>query len=468
MKTYRLDELALLSEDRAVQAHFDSRNYRVWRILAAVLAVPSLILLINHLADGDALHATLAGLNLVVIGLLWSQRRQPWFARHFRPLLLGFIILEFILAVLAANPDGDVVLSYFFFPLLLCVLRLRASEYVLLVVTFGAMGGLGVIWNQDELVFTALLSQLVGLTIPPLVVLVVALLLARRARRDFLARWRTVGTRERDRLRMRDELADARRIQLSMLPEAAPRLDWLELSGSSLPATEVGGDFYDYLPLDDGRMVVVLGDVAGHGVSSGLVLASVKAGLHLLRDELGSPVEVLERLHLMIRETVRWRVIVTLAAAVFDPREGTLTVVTAGHPPLLHHRGGMVRAIGAPSLPLGTGLPPQLVERCVPLQEGDLVVLYSDGATELADLKERQLGEEGLADALRRSVARQGEDSASAVRESLLSMLSRHKSDAPQRDDITLVVARLGEVPGERPGELPATPAEDGTAGTLP
>lgn len=446
MKTYRLDELALLSEDRAVQAHFDSRNYRVWRILAAVLAVPSLVLTLNGLANGQTLHATVAGLNLALIAVLWWQRRHPLFARHFRPLLLAFLLLEFVLAVLAATPDGDVVLAYFFFPALLCVLRLRASEYVLLVVTFGSVGGLGVIWNQDDLPVTALLGQLVGLAIPPLVVLVVALLLARRARRGFLARWRTVGTRERDRLRMRDELAEARRIQLSMLPEAAPRLDWLELSGSSLPATEVGGDFYDYLPLDDGRMVVVLGDVAGHGVSSGLVLASVKAGLHLLRDEMGSPLEVMERLHLMIRETVRWRVIVTLAAAVFDPGERALTVVTAGHPPLLHHRGGTVRAVGAPSLPLGTGLPPQLVERRVALEDGDLVVLYSDGATELADLKDRQLGEDGLADALRRAVGRRGGQSASAVRESLLSMLSRHKSDAPQRDDITLVVARLGHL----------------------
>ena len=118
---------------------------------------------------------------------------------------------------------------------------------------------------------------------------------------------------------MREELADARRIQLSMLPEAPPRLGWLDLSGSSLPASEVGGDFYDYLPLDDGRCVVVIGDVAGHGVTSGLVLATLKAGLHLLRSDLTSPVVVFDRLDRMVCDTVRWRVIVTLLVAVFDP-----------------------------------------------------------------------------------------------------------------------------------------------------
>lgn len=458
MKTYRLDELALLSEDRAVQTHFDGRNYLVWRLLLVVAAFASFTTAVVQLTEGEPTAGVIAAVNLALLGLLWLLRRHPLFARHFRLLLLVFVSLQFLLAIVVAVPQMDVALSYFLFPALLLLLRLRASEYVLLALTFGAAGAFGVIWNQD-LSLAAILGQLVGLTIPPLVVLVVALLLARRARDDFLHRWRAVGTRERDRLRMRDELADARRIQLSMLPEAAPALDWLELSGSSLPATEVGGDFYDYLLLDDGRMVVVIGDVAGHGVSSGLVLASVKGGLHLLRDELGSPVEVLCRLDRMVRETVRWRVIVTLLAAVIDPQRRTLTVVTAGHPPVLHHRAGTVRAVGQAALPLGTRLPQSFAESTVAVAEGDVVAFYSDGATELMDLKERQFGEDGLADALRRAVERDGAGSASVVRESLLSTLSRHKSDAPQLDDITLVVARIGPLPGSSTSDATTDPA---------
>ena len=86
---------------------------------------------------------------------------------------------------------------------------------------------------------------------------------------------------------MREELEDARAIQLAMLPSSAPEMGWLELQGMSLPATEVGGDYYDFLKVDEDRIAVVVGDVAGHGVASGLLLSGVRAGLHLLRGDLG-------------------------------------------------------------------------------------------------------------------------------------------------------------------------------------
>ena len=457
MKTYRLDELALLSEDRAVQRYFDARNYKVWRALLLALAFTCLVYAPVSLSSGQPVAAAVAAGDLLLMAGLWLARRHDLFARAFRPLLVGFLIAELVLALLAAPPELDIALAYFFFPALLVALRLRPSEYVLLAVAFGALGGAGVLWGQEEVSLSVLVGQLVGLAVPPAAVLIAALLLARRDRRDFLLRWRSAATRERDRLRMREELADARRIQLSMLPEAPPRLGWLDLSGSSLPASEVGGDFYDYLPLDDDRCVVVIGDVAGHGVSSGLVLASLKSGLHLLRDDLSSPVGVFERLDRMVCETVRWRVIVTLLVAVFDRRRQCLTVVTAGHPPVLHHgRDGHLSPLGLPAPPLGTRLPQRFRETSAPLAPGDVVLFYTDGVTELSDQRQEQFGDQRLAAALDRArrprgglLGGSGDDGgadATAIRESLLGTLSRHKSDGPQLDDITLVVARVGDL----------------------
>jgi len=452
MKTYRLDELALLSEDRAVQRYFDGRNYKVWRSVLFVLAFACVVLVPLNLSQGRHLEAAVAGADLVLMAALWLLRRRSFFERAFRPMLLAFLILELVLALLAAPPEMDIALAYFFFPVIVGALRLRASEYVLLAATFGLLGGAGVLWNQGEVPTSVLVGQLFGLAVPPVAVLVAALMLARRDRREFLLRWRSAGTRERDRLRMRDELADARRIQLSMLPDAAPRLDWLDLSGSSLPASEVGGDFYDYLPLSDGRFVVVIGDVAGHGVSSGLVLATLKGGLHLLRDDLAEPVAVFRRLDRMVCETVRWRVIVTLLVALFDPRRGRLTVVTAGHPPLLHRsEGGRIEALGLAAPPLGTRLPQTYREESAPLCPGDTVLLYTDGVTELADLHRAQFGEDRLAAALERAHQRafsraEAAPAATVIRESILDTLARHKSDGPQLDDITLVVARVGSL----------------------
>jgi sigma-B regulation protein RsbU (phosphoserine phosphatase) len=245
---------------------------------------------------------------------------------------------------------------------------------------------------------------------------------------------------------MRDELADARKIQLSMLPDAPPAVPWIDLSALSLPASEVGGDFFDYLELPGERMAVVVGDVAGHGVAAALVLAAVKSGLHLLAEDLSEPVAVLERLDRMVRMAIRWRLFVTLLVAVFEPGRDRVRVVSAGHPPaLLLSADGAIRSLGLPALPLGTRLPARFREESAAWRTDDLLVLYSDGVTELADGTGEGFGSERLERALRRSrqtVGRAGRGSARAVRESLFDALFHFKGDAAQRDDVTMVVVR--------------------------
>lgn len=449
---HSLDQLTLLPEERAVQRWFDGHNYRLWRLLLFVLMAIDAVLLALYATAGRVPEWPLAALHLPALAALWLLREKPFFVDRFRAVLLVFLVVEFALAALAADRELTVVLAFVVFPLLVVMLRLRPREHVALLAGSGVLGGALVLQGQAAEgglgTPLAVAGQLMALSLPPAAYLVGALLITRRARLDFLVRWRHAATRERDRLRMRDELADARRIQLSMLPETAPTLDWLELSGSSLPASEVGGDFYDYLELPDGRLAVVIGDVAGHGVSSGLVLATVKGGLHLLRDELGSPVEVLSRLDRMLLEVVRWRVIVTLLVAVFDRDRRRLTVVSAGHPPALHLAadGGEPRAVGIGAPPLGTRLPNLFREDAVDLGAGDVVLLTTDGVGELTGRGGGQFGDRRLAAALLRAAGDGGSATARAIRESILDTLSAHKGDAPQGDDITLVVARLGRL----------------------
>ena len=444
---HSFDELTMLPEERAVQRWFDSHNYRLWRVLLFVLVACDVVALSIFAAEGARFEVWVAALHLPFLLALWLLRRRGFFIDRFRPLLLAFLGVELTLATLAADRELVIAICFFLFPALVVLLRLRPGEHVALLVGSGIVGTAVVLAGQPGGTALTLAGQLLALTLPPAAYLVCALLLTRRARLDFLARWRQASTRERDRLRMRDELADARRIQLSMLPETAPTVGWLDVSGSSLPATEVGGDFYDYLELPDRRLAVVIGDVAGHGVSSGLVLATLKGGLHLLRDELESPVEVLGRLDRMLLETVRWRVIVTLLVAVFDPRRRRLTVVSAGHPPALHLAAGAtaLTTVGHGAPPLGTRLPNSFRVDAVDLAEGDVVLLVTDGVTELAGRGAGQFGDARLAAAALRSRGA-GLASSRAMRESILDTLSAFKSDAPQRDDITLVVARVGRL----------------------
>src|SRR5213078_96198 len=132
----------------------------------------------------------------------------------------------------------------------------------------------------------------------------VELLASRRLRRQIVADWSERRAHAQEQLRMRDELQYARALQLSMLPEGPPALEWVDLAGVSMPASEVGGDYYDYFVIGE-RLAIVSGDVAGHGLASGLVLAALRSGFTLLRDSLHDPAAVLRRLHDLIAETTR-------------------------------------------------------------------------------------------------------------------------------------------------------------------
>jgi sigma-B regulation protein RsbU (phosphoserine phosphatase) len=258
-----------------------------------------------------------------------------------------------------------------------------------------------------------------------------------------LRQWRHSASRERERLRMREEIHDARAIQLAMLPAAAPEGIGLDVAGLCVPATEVGGDYYDYFPYREGSLGVAIGDVAGHGVASGLVLAGVRAGLHLLAPEIAAdPASVLTRLNGIVAGPGGQRLLMTLGLARFDRARGLVTWVAAGHPPPLRWDAAEGRAESPMTEhpPLGTKLPIRLevVERS--FREGDVWLLVSDGATEARDVRGREFGEHELERTFARLAAR--ETSASAILDGLLGELARFRGGAPQEDDLTLVVVR--------------------------
>jgi serine phosphatase RsbU (regulator of sigma subunit) len=437
----RLDDLTQLPEERAVERWFDGRNWRTLRRVLVAAAAASVVAGVGLLSRDAAGAAAACGANLLLLAAMWLLRHQRWFAASFRSITLGLVLVEFAVFASLTPHEGRIALSLVVFPLLLVFLRLRPAEALLLAGTFGATGTITVLWDEPWRGALALLGPLVGLALPPVVALLVALHLTRRERRSFLERWRQHVTRERERVRMRDELADARRLQLAMLPDRAPAHEWLDLAATSLPASEVGGDFFDYLDLGEGRVAVVVGDVAGHGVAAGLVLAAVKSGLHLLRDDLTDPVAVFQRLDRMVRDAVRWRLFVTLLVAIVGRDDRRVRVVSAGHPPALLVGGDGARFLGHPALPLGTRLAARYRVDDADLGPGDLLVLYSDGLTEHGDAAGEGFGSARLQRGVLR-LASGHQATARSVRDGVLDALSRFKGDSPQRDDVTLVVVR--------------------------
>lgn len=444
MKAINFDDLVLLREPEALARHFDARNWRVIRWLLPCLFLMSLIALVAVIQNEKVWGIVFYSANLAVTGAIFAARKVEWFARHFRRILLAYLLFQFLLWktwVVRASPGVEASSGFLvFLAFLIVFLRLRVAEFLLLYGVLGALSYLRIDPLAEPLGwFRGVFDP--GETISMTAALAVALVWTRIEKRRFLESFRRESIRSRERIRMREEIGYARRIQLSMLPQRSPAVDWLDLAAVSLPATEVGGDYYDYFVLSPSRVVLVIGDVAGHGVASGLLLSGLRSCLYLLEKDLADPVRVLTRLSPMIRRTTSKRMFMTLLLAVLDRDEGTLTVATAGHPPLLHGQAGRLEEVGKGAPPLGTFKDARFESEVRPLASGDLLVLYSDGLVEALDGRGREYGRERL----ERVVANVEEGrSALSIREAILSDLAVFRGSAETADDVTVVVARVG------------------------
>ena len=287
--------------------------------------------------------------------------------------------------------------------------------------------GLGLLWTE-----AVSLQAMAGVAFSNLLSAAIAVAVTRSRRRRFLEAWRMLSLRERERSRLRGEIDDARKIQLSILPRSAPELPWLDLASVSLPAKEVGGDYFDFFKLEGDCLAIVVGDVAGHGVASGLMLYGVRSCLYMLREELCAPLPVLARLDRMVREAGPKRMLVTLQVAIVDAAERRLTVASAGHPPALHCAAatGEVTELGSSSLPLGTRLGAEPREQVVGLAPGDLLLFYSDGLPEVLDRHGEHYGVERVARVAAARAERAAPPARCATRSSTASPTSRATSSS--------------------------------------
>lgn len=274
--------------------------------------------------------------------------------------------------------------------------------------------------------------------------------LYRRRVKAFVESWTRARSWALEGRRMRDELDQARRIQLSMLPQHDPYSSWLDIAGSSQPASEVGGDYYDFFELGEGRQAVVVADVSGHGVASGLLLAGVRGCLVMLHDPgpgegVPPPQDLLARLNKVVRTVGGRRTFVTMAYALFERSPPRLTLAAAGHPPLIRWRpGGALDEIALASLPLGTTLAKTFPHASAALEPGDVLVFATDGIAEAIDPEGTLFGEERLHAALGRAALGA---TAAEIRDAILAELEQFLGAGEVQDDVTLVVVRVKSQP---------------------
>lgn len=196
-----------------------------------------------------------------------------------------------------------------------------------------------------------------------------------------------------EREEMTRDALEARTLQQALLPKSSPYIPGFAVSGLCVPVGAVGGDWYDFIPLNDGRWGLVLADVSGKGTAAALLMAATRGVLRSLAEASCTPSEVLQRLNQLLVEDLPPARFVTMAYAVLDPAKRTLTLASAGHlQPLLVH-GQDARFLNTEAgLPLGLALG-EYSETEIELKPGCRVVFYSDGITEAVNPDEEEYGQ---------------------------------------------------------------------------
>ncbi|TSA20632.1 PDZ domain-containing protein [bacterium] len=244
--------------------------------------------------------------------------------------------------------------------------------------------------------------------------------------------------------RMKHELAIARRIQLASLPQVTPTIEGLEIAGASHPALEVGGDYFDYLNGEAGKITVIVGDVSGKGTSAALYMSKVQGILRSLHAFKLSPKELFVRTNRLLCNDLEKSSFVTAITGAFDPKAGKLVLARAGHLPLYHYvaQTHTVEAVTPKGLGLGLEatdiFSSELEERVISYQPNDVFVFGSDGVTEAENEAGEQFGEDGLMSL----ISLHSTEDANTLLNRIMQAVQDFAGGGEQHDDQTVVVVK--------------------------
>jgi sigma-B regulation protein RsbU (phosphoserine phosphatase) len=249
---------------------------------------------------------------------------------------------------------------------------------------------------------------------------------------------------EDERRSLESELELAAAVQRSLLPQTPPDIPHLEIAAFSRPAQIVGGDYFDFFRFAGGRHGVAISDVVGHGLSSSLIMASLQTMLRTLTQEHASPAELVARINRLCLHNIQFTTFITLFLGAFDPAGRELTYCNAGHnPPLVLRREGAtpgeVTWLQPTGAAVGLAEDTSYTDQTIRLATGDLLLLYTDGATETMNPRGDLFEPDRLASAVREGRALPAQALLQAVRR----RLEEFAEGAAPADDLTLVALRV-------------------------
>jgi serine phosphatase RsbU (regulator of sigma subunit)/putative methionine-R-sulfoxide reductase with GAF domain len=245
---------------------------------------------------------------------------------------------------------------------------------------------------------------------------------------------------ERERIRLGQELQVAQRIQASFLPESTPQVPGYQVAHAWQSAREVGGDFYDFVDLNQGGLGLLVGDVADKGVPAALFMATSLTLLRMAASGLSEPAPMLSRANQLIGANNSSDMFVTVWYGILDPRSHQVTYANAGHSLVLHIRAddGEMRFLQVPGMPLGVFNDAGMQQSLVRLAPGDALVLYTDGVVDVLNGAGVDFGQERLEAVLYGNRRK----SAQKIVDAVLAALQQYAGSVPLFDDVTLIVVK--------------------------
>jgi phosphoserine phosphatase RsbU/P len=230
----------------------------------------------------------------------------------------------------------------------------------------------------------------------------------------------------------------AREVQQRMLPDSPPTVAGIEFASVYVPSFELGGDFYDFIPLPGENIGLAVADVSGKGVPASLIMASVRSALRAHVDYIYYLYEVLQRINAMLCRDTKPGEFVTLFYGVLDTRNRRLTYCNAGHPPGLLLRAGKVIELGSDNMVLGVDPAERYTQSVVDLLSQDILLLYTDGLPDARNFQEQPYGRQRLVEVFMR-----GGETAEQVAQDVLWDMRRFAGLTKRTDDVTMIVVKV-------------------------
>ncbi len=248
-----------------------------------------------------------------------------------------------------------------------------------------------------------------------------------------------------ERERLQRELEIAHDVQMSFLPKKTPDIPGLDIASTCIPAHEVGGDYYDFISINDHLFGVVIGDVSGKGTKASFYMTLTKGILHSTAHNETDPAEVLRKVNRTFYEISERGAFISMVYGIFDTEKKTLTVARAGHNPVIlwksaQANGEMINPKGiALGLDGGQVFDKSIYETTVTYERGDVFIFYTDGFSEAANKRNEDFGDDRLFEVAKKY----HKFPAEVLLEGIISETNQFTGKTPQRDDMTMVVVKI-------------------------